>query len=171
MTESRHRRRIRPWSVLGFVLAACVAGAEPAQEDEAAAHDDVAAVRALEEAYVAAWVANDRAAVMATLADSAAIIPTGMQPITERHAIEEFWWPAAGPATTVTAYTTAIDDIGVGGDLAWVRGRGDLAFTLAAPDGSRTEHRSRNVFLMVARRDAAGAWRIAQRMWSSAPLP
>jgi ketosteroid isomerase-like protein len=164
------RRGSGPASILlTVVLSACAAQGEADPATRRSTEQDVAAVRALEDAYVAGWLANDAAAVLATLADSASIIPGGMEAITGADAIADYWWPSGGPATTVTGYASTIDDIGVAGSLAYVRGTGDLSFSLEGPAGGRTEHRSRSIFLMVARKGAGGDWRMQQRMW--APLP
>jgi ketosteroid isomerase-like protein len=125
-------------------------------------------LRALETAYAEAWEQNDRAAVMAVVDDDAVLIPSGMEPIAGRHAIEAFWWPEDGPATTVTSYTTEIDEIVGSGDVAWVRGRGSLSFRWEE-NGAVREQTSHSVFLMTARRGDDGAWKLETRMWHNLP--
>ena len=48
-------------------------------------------MRALEERYRTAWLANDSAAVMATLASDAVLMPGGEEPLTGGAAIRAFW--------------------------------------------------------------------------------
>jgi len=52
---------------------------------------DEDAVRALEERYRTAWLANDSAAVMATLASDAVLMPGGEESLTGGAAIRAFW--------------------------------------------------------------------------------
>lgn len=143
------------------VLAACSApGPAFTTEEEAA-------VRAVEEAYRTAWLANDSAAVMATLAPGAVLMPAGMEPLVGDSAIRAFWWPDDGSETTITSYGITVEEVEGSGDLAWLRGRGDLAFTYRGPDGEVSELTSRAVHLSVARRGEDGEWRIARRAWSA----
>ncbi len=129
---------------------------------------DQLAARQVAEAYAAAWRANDSAAVMATLTDDAVLLPFGVPPVEGTDAIRRFWWPPAGPATTVTRFDDTIAEVKVSGDLAIVRGRADVAFTWV--DERRTRQAtSRTTYLMVLSRPPDGAWGIWRRMW--APLP
>lgn len=150
------------WILLaGVALTAC--GSTP----DGFSPDDEQAVRALEESYRAAWLANDSAAVMALLAPDAVLMPAGEEPLRGATAIRDFWWPADGSETTIDAYDLTIDEVGGSGDIAYVRGRGALAFTYRAPDGAVSDVTSRAVHLSIARRGADGRWRIARRAWSA----
>lgn len=123
-----------------------------------------AAIHGLDSAYVDAWLRDDTAAVLATLASDAVLMPVGQRPLTDLDAIGDFWWPTDGSHTRVTAYTTTIDEIGGGPDLAYVRGTGQLAFTYEK-DGVRSNVTSRNMTLTLVKRAADGQWRISRRMW------
>jgi uncharacterized protein (TIGR02246 family) len=129
--------------------------------------DDETAVRALEEAYRRAWLANDSAAVLATLSSDAVLMPGGVEPLAGGSAIREFWWPADGSRTTITSYEIEVDEVEGSGDLAFLRGRGSLEFTYRSAAGEVSEHASRAAHLSVARRGADGEWRIARRAWSA----
>lgn len=127
---------------------------------------DEAAVRAAEEAYRAAWATNDSAAVMATLSTDAVLMPAGLEPIQGDSAIRAFWWPADGSSTTIESYEISVDEVQGSGDLAYLRGRGRLAFVYRSADGEASELSSESVHLSVFRRGADGRWRIARRIWS-----
>ncbi|NIP80836.1 MAG: SgcJ/EcaC family oxidoreductase [Gemmatimonadetes bacterium] len=144
-----------------ILLAAC---APPAPGFTAA---DEADVRALEEAYRTAWLANDSAAVMATLAPDAVLMPAGVEPLEGESAIRAYWWPDDGSGTTITSYEVTVEEVTGSGDLAYLRGRGGLAFTYTDPAGATSELTSRAVHLSVARRGENGEWRIARRAWSA----
>lgn len=129
--------------------------------------DDEAAVRALEEAYRAGWLANDSSAVMATLASDAVLMPAGREPLKGHAEIRGYWWPADGSLTTIHDYRIRIDEVEGSRDLAFLRGRGELAFTYQDASGQVSELSSRAVHLSVARRGPDGSWRIIRRAWSA----
>ena len=146
------------------MLALGIAACAPAPRTFSA--EDDSAVRALEEAYRQGWLANDSAAVMATLSPNAVLMPAGVEPLIGDAAIRSFWWPADGSQTTIEAYTIEVDEVTGSGDLAYVRGRGSLEFTYLSPAGETTRLTSEAVHLSVAERQADGTWRIARRAWS-----
>jgi ketosteroid isomerase-like protein len=129
--------------------------------------EDEAAVRALEDAYRSGWEANDSAAVMSTLAPGAVLMPAGMEPIVGDSAIRAFWWPDDGSSTTVDGYALTVDEVGGAGDVAYVRGRGSLAFRYRDPTGQESALTSEAIHLSVAHRGRDGEWRIARRAWSA----
>lgn len=131
--------------------------------------EDEAAVRALEEAYRAGWLANDSAAVMSTLAPGAVLMPAGMEPLVGGSAIRAYWWPDDGSETTIESYEIEIAEVEGSGDLAYLRGRGSLAFTYRDPGGEVSRLTSEAVHLSVARRGPDGEWRIVRRAWSRIP--
>ncbi len=116
-------------------------------------------------AYRDAWLSNAPERVMATLTPDAVLLPSGMEPIAGAAAIRAFWWPADGPATTITAMEQTIDEITGEGDLAIVRGHGSLTFTMRQ-GGRETTRTQRSTFLNVVRRQADGSWKMTHRMWS-----
>lgn len=150
----------RLMALIPLALAGCAAGPTFTAEDEVA-------VRALEEAYRTAWRANDSAAVMATLAPDAVLMPAGVEPLRGEAAIRAYWWPDDGSETSIVAYEITIHEVAGSGDLAFLRGRGELEFTYTTAEGQTTEHESRAVHLSVARRGDDGEWRIARRAWSA----
>jgi uncharacterized protein (TIGR02246 family) len=121
-------------------------------------------------AYRDAWLSNAPEKVMATLTPDAVLLPSGMEPISGAAAIRAFWWPANGPATTITAMEQKVDEITGEGDLAIVRGHGSLTFTMRQ-DGRETTRNQRSTFLNVVCRQADGSWKITQRMWSDLKTP
>ena len=149
------------WAVLA---TACITGGE-AESDFGAA--DEQAVRELEERYRSAWLANDSAAVMATLAPGAVLMPAGMEPIRGDSAIRAFWWPDDGSSTTIEAYDVDVDEVRGSGDLAVLRGRGSIAFVYESPEGETSRLTSNAVHLSVAEADSSGTWRITRRAWSA----
>ncbi|MGE0362752.1 MAG: DUF4440 domain-containing protein [Vicinamibacterales bacterium] len=147
-------------------LAVCLVCALPvwASAQEANADDRAAVVRAVQ-AYRDAWLANDRAAVMATLTADAAIFPSGLPPLAGADAIARFWFPDSGPVTTVTAIEAGIDEVHVEGELAVASGRGSLTFVVAVDGRHDPPRTQRHWHVNVLRRQPDGRWLIWRRMW------
>jgi uncharacterized protein (TIGR02246 family) len=145
-------------------LLALLAWAAPAAAQSAAAADRLAVERIIQ-AYRTAWLANDRAQVMATLTADATLYPSTLAPVAGADAIARFWFPATGPATRVTALEAEIDDVLIHGDVAVVSGRGSLTFVTSA-NGVESEPRTqRHWHVNVLRRQRDGRWLIWKRMW------
>jgi uncharacterized protein (TIGR02246 family) len=129
---------------------------------------DEAKIRAINEAYAAAWRRNDAAAVRATLWPDAVLVPQGNPPVRGLEAIDRFWWPKGGPATTVTGFTVTVDEVGGSGNFGFARGSFVLDFSWE-DRGKAVSRRNRGNYLMLFRRGAAGEWRISHRMWGDLP--
>lgn len=144
-----------------MILAAC------APEDAGFTARDETAVHALEEAYRTGWLTNDSAAVMATLAPGAVIMPAGVRPLVGDSAIRTYWWPNDSSQTTIESYEITVDEVEGSGDLAYLRGRASLKFTYRDAAGQISRLTSKAVHLSLARRGEDGKWRIARRVWSA----
>lgn len=129
--------------------------------------DDVAKIKAVNEAYVLAWLKNDSTAVMKTLAPNAVLIPQGSRAIEGMKAIKQFWWPSGGK-TTVKTFTITTDEIGGEDEVAYVRGTFTLSFIYEA-GSNKLERTNNGNYLMIMKRQADGARRISHRMWGDLP--
>lgn len=160
------RRRAVVLSFLAFTATALVHAAEPSPAPSAA---DQAAIRQVLESYRTAWLANDREGVLRLFTPDAVLMPHhGVAPVVGRDAARAFWFPANAPPTTVIAFTQTIDAIGGACDLAHVRGRSRVAWTVGVgPDAKRSGTAGTN--LTILRRQADGSWRIAVQMWDDPP--
>jgi uncharacterized protein (TIGR02246 family) len=128
-------------------------GRQPDREREAVG----AAIRA----YRDAWLANDPAQVMATLAPDAVIYPSTLRPISGEAAIRQFWFPSSS-STRVTDMELIVESVHIDGDTAVASGIGSLTFVLS-PNDSPTTQKSWHVNIL--RRQPDGSWRIWRRMW------
>lgn len=127
---------------------------------------DRIALHRLDSAYVDAWLRDDTAAVLATLAPDVVLMPAGVGPLRGDSAIRAFWWPHDGSRTRVTAYQSTIDEIDGTPELAYIRGTGAMSFTYQK-DTVRIQQTSRNMTLTIAARRPDGSWRIRRRMWGN----
>jgi ketosteroid isomerase-like protein len=154
----------RPWPSVAFVLALLLCACDAGRHTATLTTADSAALRAVDQAYVEAWLADDTAAVLATLTSDAVLMPAGVGPLATPKAIRDFWWPRDGSRTRVTQYTTTIDEIAGTQDLAYMRGTGRLSF-IYEKDTLRLEQTNQTMTLTVLVRAADGRWRINRRMW------
>src|SRR5215213_5863746 len=129
---------------------------------------DVAKVRAVSEAYAAAWLRNDPEAVLKLFSDDAVLIPQGRRPVEGIEAIKNFWWPAGGPRTTIKSFNITTDEVGGAGDVAFVRGTYQFSFSYE-DKGQTIELTNTGNYMMIMRRQPDGSWRISHRMWGDLP--
>lgn len=126
---------------------------------------DLSRLRAVNDAYRAAWLAGDSAAVLRLFAPGAVLLPHhGDPPVVGLDAIRAFWWPADDSPTTVTALDITSEGAEVSGDQGVLWGRFGLAFSFEM-EGRKRSLRIAGTYLMVLRRGADGQWRITHRMW------
>ena len=126
---------------------------------------DDATVRRAMLAYRDAWLANDRARVMATIAADATIYPSTLPPIAGAEAIARFWFPPDGPATRVTEMSLEIGEVHVEGNLAVVSGTGSLTFVVTSDGVAAPARTQASWHVNVLRRQPDGRWLIWRRMW------
>ncbi len=156
---------------LGFLLftIVCAACSTQATVDQQLTAEDIEAIRELNLAYPAAWVANDPDAVIATLADDAVLIPAlGTPPVKGAAAIREFFWPADAPPSTVPAFEMNPEEIDGTGDVAYVWGTMSLSFAVEE-EGATQLYSTAGNYLMVMRRDDSDQWKIARYIWNHPP--
>lgn len=148
----------RTASLLPLLLASSAAGwsAPLSSADEAA-------LRALSDGYVKAWIRNDRDGVMGVMAPEAVFIPhDGVQPHIGASKIDEFWFPNGKAVGVVPAYTQTI--IAISGDelRATMYGRFDLTW-----QNVTKRYNWIGNWLIVARKDK-GRWLVTHMMASDA---
>ena len=130
---------------------------------------DSIAIRATQEAYVKAWLADDTAGVLATLSPQAVLLPPRSLPVRGHAAIRTYWWPQDGSRTRITAFDWEIQQLSGRQDLAYTRGIATLAWTYDK-DTLHQASLSRSVNLSLLARQADGRWLITHQMWGP-PLP
>lgn len=91
---------------------------------------EVHPLRAVNDAYRAAWLAGDSAAVLRLFAPDAVLLPHhGDPPVVGLEAIRRYWWPPNTNPATVTALEITVDDADVDGDTGTLWGRGEWRIT------------------------------------------
>lgn len=149
-----------------FLLAAC---APSAPDGPALSAADSSSIRALQSAYVAAWLRDDTAGVLATLDAQGTLLPPRQLPIAGHAAMRDYWWPQDGSRTTITAFEWTIDELAGRPPFAYSRGFSTIAWTYSK-DTVRQESTGRSPNLTLFRRQSDGSWKITHQMWGP-PLP
>lgn len=127
--------------------------------------DDVAALRALDQAYASEWMAGDAERVMALFTEDATLVPHhGDAPIKGQEAIRKFWFDPAYAPTIVSEWNREAVEIFVSGDTGIVRGRARLAWEY---NGTRTTIPEGNYVMIAVRED--DTWRIRMLTWNDDP--
>lgn len=143
-----------------MLVAACAKAPPPADE---------ASLRALDAAYVEAWLVDDAAAqekAVLALFDRDAVIMPGGGATTETGIgdLKNFWFPADGAPASVTHFTHEIGDIDQSGNLGVIAGRYTLSFTYDNQSVTQVGN-----YLFVAENGAQG-WRIKRMIWNDQSL-
>ena len=153
---------MRPRHTLSVIALSVLACAEP----KAFSSADERAIRQVDSLYVAAWLRDDTAAVLRTLAPDAVLMPAGQRPLATPNEIRAFWWPSDGSRTKILTFHRVIDEIAGDANLAWVRGTDTLTF-LYDKGQTHSQIASRSMTLAVLRRQPDRSWRISRMMWGT----
>ena len=146
-------------TVAGFFLA-LLAGVTSASET-----DDIAALKALDQAYASTWMAADADAVMALFTEDATLVPHHGDPVVKGHAaIRDFWFNPDSPPTIVPEWTREAHEVFLLGDTGIVHGRARLVWEY---EGVRTTIPENNYVIIAVRR--AEGWRIRLLTWNDDP--
>lgn len=166
MTRPARRGPRRPAMYLMLCLTC---GCAPTGGSGQLTVEDLAAIRRANLAYPAAWLSNDPEQVRATLTDDAVLMPSGgMAPVEGLSAIDEFFWPADAPPSTVTVFTMDPREVAGTSSVAYARGAMTLTFDTASDTGTET-YTTTGTYLMILRPTSDGAWRIARYTWNHPP--
>jgi uncharacterized protein (TIGR02246 family) len=129
---------------------------------------DRAAIRALDTAFVQAWLRDDTAAVLRLLHPNAILLPPGAEPVEGLTAIRAYWWPIDGSHTRIQSFTREILEIERTPELAYFRGTATLGWVYQKA-GKQSAQSSRSSDLVLVTPDSSRHWRILRQMWSQLP--
>lgn len=164
-----HVRHSRVPAGLAGTLACCLllGGCTPSsQTTNALRPSDHEAINALEQEYLAGWLAGDPDRVMGTFTPDAVLLPHhGDDPRIGIAAARELWWPPGAPPSPVTAFTTTGEEIGGNGNFAYTWGRFTLSF-----ESEGTVYSNEGNYMRIFRKDPEGAWKISHQTWND-PVP
>jgi ketosteroid isomerase-like protein len=154
---------ILTWKKAGAVLLAAATLAACAANKAGSA--DEAALRKLDDAYVAAWLNADpedqEKRVLDLFAREAILLPGGgIEPQQGVDALRSFWFPAESPPTVVTLFSHDIVDLEVEGEMGVVSGKYALEFSYQGVAYAQSGN-----YMMIASK-GAGGWKISRMIWN-----
>ena len=135
----------------------------PSQEAGPLSDEDVAAIRAANDAWIQAFRDNDDAALVALYSDDAVIMPPN-ESVIEGHAAIQAYYDA--DAVTVTEHSESILEIDGRDGIAYIRGTSSTV--RMGEDGEPVTVSDK--YLVILRRQADGSWLFTHEIWNS-PLP
>jgi uncharacterized protein (TIGR02246 family) len=142
----------------------CQQGEEVAELEPLAA-EDVAANRAVSDAFNQGARSGDRAAVAALYTEDAIIMPANQPLIKGREAIQA--WHEASPA--IEDFNLTIEDVFGRGDIAVVRGTYSMTIAL---EGAPEPIEDTGKYIEIRRKQEDGSWLIAIDIFNSdMPFP
>jgi len=141
-----------------FVPAFAVGGANLSS-------DDVAKIRQVHKSYEEAWLKGDADGVRSLFTEDCVLFPPhGDRPRIGQNGLNEFWFPPNAPPTQITKLVVTAQDIGGDGQIAYVWGTDEVAWTTSV-NGKTTTSSHGGIFLNVLKKQADGQWKISHHMW------
>lgn len=126
---------------------------------------DLAALKALDQAYATKWIKGDGEGVMNLFTTDATLVPHhGDPPINGHEAIRNFWFNPEYAPTVVPEWTRTPAEFFISGDVGVVRGTARLVWEY---DGTRTTIPHGNYVMIAVRQDAD--WKIRMLTWNDDP--
>jgi uncharacterized protein (TIGR02246 family) len=127
--------------------------------------EDVAKIKRVHQEYEEAWLKGDSQAVLALFTEDCVLLPPHAgKPRIGHDGLKEFWFSPNAPATQITKLVVTPQSIGGDGQIAYVWGTDDVAWT-TMQDGKMVAASHQGIFLDVLQKQANGEWKLSHRMW------
>lgn len=127
--------------------------------------DDVKAIKATIEAYRTSWLQGDAKGVLNTFAADAVLLPHhGDPPVQGLPTIQNYWFGAGGPATTITEPKITVEQIAGHETMAFARGFDAVSWTMTK-NGQPCKFSNSGTYLNVMKKLPDGSWQIQVHMW------
>lgn len=132
---------------------------------------DVAEIKQVHQKYEQMWLKGDANGVRSLFTDDCVLFPPhGDKPKVGKKAMNEFWFPPDAPPTQITKLVVTPQDIGGDGQIAYVWGTDEVAWTTVA-EGENTTSSHAGIFLNVLKKQSDGHWKISHHMWDDPVVP
>ena len=127
--------------------------------------DDIAKIKQVHSNYEKAWLRGDADAVRALFTEDCVLLPPhGDTPRIGQRGLNEYWFAPNSPPTTITRLVVTPKSIGGNGDVAYVWGNDEVAWT-TTQDGQKKAQSHSGIFLNVLRKQPNGEWKLSHHMW------
>jgi uncharacterized protein (TIGR02246 family) len=127
--------------------------------------EDIAKIKQVHKRYEETWLKGDADGVRSLFTDDCVLLPHhGVPPRVGKKEMNEFWFPPNTPPTTVTKLVLSLENIGGDGQIAYVWGTDEVAWT-TVQDGKTTSSSNKGTFLNVLKKQPDGEWKISHHMW------
>jgi uncharacterized protein (TIGR02246 family) len=132
--------------------------------------DDITKIREVHKNYERVWLKGDADGVRALFTEDSVLFPPHAdKPRVGRKGLDEFWFAPGGPPTKITKLVVVPKDIGGDGQMAYVWGTDEVAWT-TTQNGKTTSTSHKGIFLNVLQKQPDGRWKISHHMWDD-PVP
>jgi uncharacterized protein (TIGR02246 family) len=127
--------------------------------------DDEKAIRAINAAYVKAWLENSEEKVMALFEEGSSITPSGVGYFKGKDKIRSFWFPKDSSTTVIEKFTNEIITIRHEKDVIVTMSNSKLTWNYSK--GTMYMAREQEGYaLTFFRRQSDRSWRIWKQVWS-----
>jgi uncharacterized protein (TIGR02246 family) len=131
---------------------------------------DLAEIKQLHKRYEETWLKGDADGVRRLFTDDCVLFPPhGDKPRLGKKGMNEFWFPPDAPPSQITKLVVTPQDIGGDGQIAYVWGTDEVAWT-TVDKGKTTSSSHSGIFLNVLKKQPDGRWKISHHMWDD-PVP
>jgi ketosteroid isomerase-like protein len=126
--------------------------------------DDKAVITGMIKQYNEAWLKDDSATIMNLFADTATLIPNGMEPIHGKKDITGFWWPNDSSKTTIDNYKINVLEVNGSGNWAYTFEEGKLEWSYEK--GTDKFSRKQKSYEVTIFNKSSNVWKITRRIWT-----
>jgi uncharacterized protein (TIGR02246 family) len=126
---------------------------------------DMAEIKQLHKQYEQTWLKGDADGVRSLFTDDCVLFPPHADtPKVGMKGLNAFWFPPDAPPSQITKLVVTPQDIGGDGQIAYVWGTDEVAWT-TVDHGKTTTSSHSGIFLNVLKKQADGRWKISHHMW------
>lgn len=153
---------IRRSLCLFALLLPCPALTDPANK---LSEDDVAKIKQVHKRYEETWLRGDADGVRSLFTEDCVLLPPHSDvPRIGQKGLNEFWFPPNAPPTQVTKLVVTLQSISGDGQIAYVWGTHEVAWT-TVQDNKTVSASHSGTFLNVLEKQPDGEWKISRHMW------
>ena len=126
---------------------------------------DMAKIKEVHKKYEEMWLKGNADGVRELFTEDSVLLPPHSDsPRIGRKGMNEYWFPPDAPPTQIIKLTVTLTDIGGDGQIAYVWGTDEVAWT-TVQNGKTTTTSHKGTFLNVLKKLPSGEWKISHHMW------